>query len=201
MTVSRQRLPDGTASQNHLRPDLSGPSSTEDFTTLFHTHAAELHRYLSRWAPTAADDLVADVFVSAIRSRTAYDPAQATARVWLYGIATNLLHTHLRSLRREQTAHARLAVTHSTAGVDGHENRVLERIDAQARARQFAVALRDLEDRDRDVLLLTGWAGLDSTEVAAALEIPVGTVRSRLHRVRRQLRAACPQIELEEDRG
>ncbi len=183
-----------------LRPNLSGASSAESFTALFTRHSTELHRYLSRWAPTAADDLVADVFVSAIRARATYDPTRATARAWLYGIATNLLHTHLRSRRREHAAHERLAATGS-GSVDGHENRVLERVDARTRARQFAVAVEALEERDRDVLLLTSWAGLDSTEVAAALDIPVGTVRSRLHRVRRQLRAACPHIDLEDTRG
>jgi RNA polymerase sigma-70 factor (ECF subfamily) len=44
------------------------------------------------------------------------------------------------------------------------------------------------------VLLLTSWAGLDSTEVADALGIPVGTVRSRLHRVRKWLRANAPRV-------
>ena len=51
-----------------------------------------------------------------------------------------------------------------------------------------AIRIAGLNQDDRDVLLLTAWAGLDSTEVARALGIPVGTVRSRLHRVRRQLR-------------
>jgi RNA polymerase sigma-70 factor (ECF subfamily) len=45
------------------------------------------------------------------------------------------------------------------------------------------------------VLLLTSWAGLDSNEVAEALGIPVGTVRSRLHRVRRRLRSHASTTE------
>ena len=61
-------------------------------------------------------------------------------------------------------------------------------VDAQVRLGRLAVGIAGLTQDDRDVLLLTAWAGLDSTEVAQALGIPVGTVRSRLHRVRRQLR-------------
>ena len=79
---------------------------------------------------------------------------------------------------------------------DSHENRVVEQVDAQLRARQLAAAIAELDDADRDVLLLTSWAGLDSNEIAAALGIPAGTVRSRLHRVRRHLRQAAPQINL-----
>ncbi|MEU7532462.1 sigma factor-like helix-turn-helix DNA-binding protein, partial [Saccharothrix sp. NPDC042600] len=61
--------------------------------------------------------------------------------------------------------------------------------------RLLAGALAGLDPGDRDVLLLTSWAGLDSNEVAEALGIPVGTVRSRLHRVRRRLRAHAPETD------
>ena len=73
-----------------------------------------------------------------------------------------------------------------------------DRVEAQVKARQLTKALDGLAQRDRDVLLLTAWAGLDSTEVAQALDIPVGTVRSRLHRARHHLRAACPLVDVEE---
>ena len=59
---------------------------------------------------------------------------------------------------------------------------VADRVDADARVRALAAALAKLAGPDLDVLLLTSWAGLDSTEMAEALDIPVGTVRSRLHR-------------------
>ncbi|MDI5982838.1 RNA polymerase sigma factor, partial [Amycolatopsis magusensis] len=65
---------------------------------------------------------------------------------------------------------------------------VAGQVDAQTAARQLAGPLAALAPGDRDVLLLIAWAGLDTTEVAEALDIPAGTVRSRLHRVRRQLR-------------
>ncbi|WP_394619673.1 RNA polymerase sigma factor [Lentzea sp. JNUCC 0626] len=182
------------SSRDEVPPGLGEHQSGEDFTVLFTRHADELHRYLARWVPMAADDLVADVFVSAIHSRTRFDATRGTARAWLFGIATNLLHTHLRGRRREREAYARLTPGHES---DSHEGRVVDTVDAETKARQFAVAVQQLKQRDRDVLLLTSWAGLDTTEVAQALDIPVGTVRSRLHRVRQQLRAACPAVVLE----
>ncbi|MFD4639026.1 RNA polymerase sigma factor [Lentzea sp. NPDC058436] len=192
MTVINRSSRDGVPPPQ--RPAEAEASPGEDFTALFTRHADELHRYLARWVPMAADDLVADVFVSAIRSRARFDPSLGSARAWLFGIATNLLHTHLRGRRREREAYARLVQAGES---DSHEGRVVDSVDAEVKARQFAVAVRQLKQRDRDVLLLTSWAGLDTTEVAQALDIPVGTVRSRLHRVRQQLRTACPAIVLE----
>jgi RNA polymerase sigma-70 factor (ECF subfamily) len=54
----------------------------------------------------------------------------------------------------------------------------------------LAAALAGLKSRDRDVLLLFAWGQLSYEEIAAVLDVPVGTVRSRLNRARRQTRAA-----------
>ena len=67
----------------------------------------------------------------------------------------------------------------------------------RAEAEQAVRTLAELSEGDRDVLLLTSWAGLDSTEVADALGIPVGTVRSRLHRGRRMLQKALWRVAQE----
>jgi len=178
------------------RPDLRSTDTAAVFTRLFDEHAPALYRYLARrvGGPTA-DDLVAETFLIALRDRHRYDPQRAAVRSWLYGIATNLLRNHVRSEVRELRAVARAAAR--SGHEESHEARIAERVDAQVRVAQMAVALEKLAQRDRDVLLLTAWAGLDSTEVAAALDIPVGTVRSRLHRVRGWLRANAPAERLE----
>ena len=164
------------------------------FTVLFNDHAAELHRYLARRAGSVADDLVANTFVAALAGRGGYDATRAEPRAWLYGIATNILRRHWRQEQQELNASAieAAALPTSTAGP---ESVVPEQVAAAQRCRQLGVALSVLADGDRDVLLLTAWAGLDSNEVAAALDIPVGTVRSRLHRVRRQLKVVSANID------
>ena len=179
------------------RPDLAGLSGTEVsaiFGRLFDDHAAALRQYLARRiGPSTADDVVADTFLAALRGRHGYDPRRATVRAWLYGIAANLMRHHIRGEVRALRATARLA-QRSEYGED-HADRVSARLDAEHRVRQLAAALAELSPDDREVLLLTSWAGLTATEVGEALDIPAGTVRSRLHRVRQWLRSHAPSIE------
>ncbi|ONI88931.1 RNA polymerase subunit sigma-70 [Saccharothrix sp. ALI-22-I] len=181
------------ASDADDRPDLSGPHPSRIFGQLFDRHSRPLHRYLARRVGDLADDLVGETFLVAYQTRAGYDPDRGTARSWLYGIATNLLRRHVR--QEVRGLHAAARAGGSTAGHENHENRVADQVDASARARLLAGALVELEAGDREVLLLTSWAGLDSNEVAEALGIPVGTVRSRLHRVRRRLRAYASNTE------
>ena len=97
----------------------------------------------------------------------------------------NLLRRHRRSELRELRALARAGAP-GDPDADGDAER---RLDAQAAGPLLAEALAALEPRDRDALLLFAWSGLGYEEIADALEVPVGTVRSRLHRARRLVRA------------
>lgn len=165
----------------------------EAFAALYDRHAATLYRYLDRRVPSLdAEDLVSEVFATAFRLRGRYDPARPDALPWLYGIATNLLHRHRRS---ERTHYRLLART----GVDplepDHAEQVALRVTAGTQARAVAAALAGLTAKERDVLLLVAWAGLDHEGVSTALGIPPGTVRSRLNRARTRLRAALGDAE------
>lgn len=78
------------------------------FAVLFDRHAVTIHGYLSRRVgPHIADDLTAETFLVALKKRSGYDSAQANARPWFYGIATNLLHRHHRQETRQYRALAR----------------------------------------------------------------------------------------------
>jgi RNA polymerase sigma-70 factor (ECF subfamily) len=159
----------------------------EEFARIFDRHARVLHGYLRRRAGRPeADDLLAETFLVAFKSRDRYDPAVTDARPWLFGIATNLLRRTARSEARAYRALARTGLDRVAA----FDDQVAERVDAGATVRLLAGALGRLPRRDRDALLMYAWAELSYDEIARALEIPVGTVRSRLHRARRQLRAA-----------
>jgi RNA polymerase sigma-70 factor (ECF subfamily) len=160
----------------------------ERFAAIFDRHAPHIQRYLTRrLGRQVADDLVAETFLVAFGQRAGYDLCRPDARPWLYGIATNLARQHQRTEIREYRLRASVgpALDH-----DGHADRVAAQVTAAAMHRMLAAALAELSEGDRDVLLLIAWEDLSYDEVAEALAIPVGTVRSRLHRARRLVRAA-----------
>ncbi|WP_084963708.1 RNA polymerase sigma factor [Thermoactinospora rubra] len=161
----------------------------ESFAMLYDRYFGEIHRYVAgRLGTQIADDLAAETFLVAFRKRHTFDPAQGSVRPWLYGIATNLLAQHRREETRRLAAFQRTPA--AEAADDGHEDRVAARISAASAQGRLAAALRRLSDGDRDVLLLVALADLNYEEVAQTLGIPVGTVGSRLNRVRRKLRRA-----------
>ncbi|MFC8221415.1 RNA polymerase sigma factor [Streptomyces sp. NPDC057362] len=164
----------------------------EAFAVLFDRHADAVHRYVARrLGGEVADDLVAETFTTAFQQRHRYDPDRGAgddARPWLFGIATNLVGRHRRAEARRFKAMARVP-----ALADHDEplaDRAADRVVARAVRRELAAALAALPARHRDVLLLVAWGDLGYGEAAQALGIPVGTVRSRLHRARGKLREA-----------
>ncbi|MEV0895809.1 RNA polymerase sigma factor [Actinoplanes sp. NPDC049802] len=166
----------------------------EQFGPLFDRHAEAIHRYLARRIGAHADDLLAETFLIAFRRRESYQPLGLEVRAWLYGIATNVLHHHVRQEERRYRALARAAAeeprTHADDSVD-------DRVDATALRADLAAALAKLKARDRDALLLLAYAQLSYAEIAATLDIPVGTVRSRINRARKVTRAALGSLASE----
>jgi RNA polymerase sigma factor (sigma-70 family) len=169
---------------------ISGSRTAPDlFGELYDRHAREVHRYLARRVGSPqADDLVSEVFLAAFRLRARYDLTRTDARPWLYGIATNLLRRHHRGERAQYRVMARTGVD-PLGGLD-HAEDVVARICAESDARAVAAGMAGLTAKERDVLLLFAWAGLGYEEISDALDIPVGTVRSRLNRARTRLREA-----------
>ncbi|MFE5241871.1 MULTISPECIES: RNA polymerase sigma factor [unclassified Streptomyces] len=164
------------------------------FSVLFDRYADDIHRYVARRLGTeAADDLMAETFVIAFQQRRRYDVSRPQVRPWLYGIATHLVGGHRRAEARRLRALARAASTADTGGSGDGEpmaDRVAARVSAEGLRAELAGALAALPARYRDVLLVVAWGDLDYAEAAEALGVPVGTVRSRLHRARKKLRAA-----------
>ena len=131
--------------------------------------------------PTDAADVAADVFV--IAWRRIFDvPPGPEARLWLYGVARNVLSNHNRSARRSGRLVDRLR----------NELHVLPAASNPAPGDVIALrqALAELREDDRELLLLATWEGLSPSQIASVLQVPPGTVRSRLHRARQALRVA-----------
>jgi RNA polymerase sigma-70 factor (ECF subfamily) len=158
----------------------------EAFGGIFDRYAQTLLRYLvRRVGRTTAESLLGDVFRTAFEARSRFQPERASALPWLYGIASNLLLKHYRTEGRRLRATAKLAAeAREAAGAAGPA----ETAGARLVLERVAKAIEELPATERDVLLLFAWEDLGYQEIAQALNVPVGTVRSRLHRARERLR-------------
>ncbi|WP_243772946.1 RNA polymerase sigma factor [Actinomadura barringtoniae] len=170
-----------------VRASLDDP---EAFGELFRRHAPRLHAYIKRrLGPPLADDLVSEAFAVAFRRRATYD-GRAEFGAWLWGIASNLIAKHHRQETRMFRAFARTGVDPAE---DGLAEVASERAAAQALGPQLAKALASLNAQDRNAVLLLAWGELSYAEIAAALDLPLGTVKAKIHRARAKLRKALPE--------
>ena len=150
---------------------------------MFDRHFTSIHHYLARRAGReVADDLASQCFTVAFARRGSFDATSVDARPWLYGIATNLLRDHWRAQRRSAVTVVRLSSDRE--GVVQPDPAARDDSDPD-----LARALRSLDSTQLDVLLLYAWAELSYEEIATAVGVPVGTVRSRLARARARVRA------------
>lgn len=173
---------------------LRSRTEPECFAVLFERYFAGLHGYAARRLHGAGgDDVAAETFLVAFRQRAQFEPSRGSVRAWLYGIATNLIRMRQREEAQGYRTYAREAARRQVEPAP--EERATERVAAAAARTRIVAALADLSAPDRDALLLVVWGGLSHEETAAALGVPAGTVGSRLHRARRQLRAALGDID------
>lgn len=168
-----------------VRRSLTEP---EAFVGLFDRHHDRLCAFLrGRVDADLADDLAAQAFTDAFDRRASYDLSFPDAGPWLFGFALNLLRRHRRTEARRWRAYARSVATQPRA--QAGEEETIDRLAAGEAAARAARALAELPPHERDALLLLAWAELSYEEIARALGVPVGTVRSRLSRARAHLRA------------
>jgi RNA polymerase sigma factor (sigma-70 family) len=163
----------------------------ELFGVVFDRHFATIHRYLERRVGRdGADELAGEVFRIAFEQRRRFRPVHESALPWLYGLATNLLLKRWRGDARAARALARLQA--ASLNGDGELEAAEDRLSMAQTRTQLLEALAGLEPGDRDVVVLVAWEELTYEEVASALDIPLGTVRSRLNRARRAFRELFP---------
>jgi RNA polymerase sigma-70 factor (ECF subfamily) len=158
---------------------------SETFGLIYDRHAATLLRFLGRRAGAkVAEGLLGELFRIAFERRKTFDTSRASALPWLYGIGSNLLLKHRRGEARRLRANARMA-----AGLEAADRRAsAAALDARVLFPRVAGAIEALPDDEREVLLLFAWEELSYQSVAEALDVPIGTVRSRLNRARTRLR-------------
>jgi RNA polymerase sigma factor (sigma-70 family) len=163
-----------------IRASLDDPAR---FEAIFDRHYDRIRRYAQRrLGRETGEDVAAQTFVIAFASRAAFDPSYGSAAPWLIGIATNLARRHTRSERIHWRALQRAPREVPVGEMDP------DMLDAQRVRGAIAAALQTLTDSDRETFLLHVLGELSYQEVAQTLGVPLGTVRSRIHRARGRLR-------------
>lgn len=168
---------------------------------LFDRYADDVHAFAFRrtasWA--AAEDVVQATFLTTWRrfQRDPPGPLQgATARGWLLVVAGNECKSLFRAAKRLRALADRLP--EPSAGAD-HAAEVARRLDDERRMSATRRALARLPRHERETLELVVWSGLTMAETAAALGVPEGTVKARLHRARRRLPDLLSRVTLAEE--
>lgn len=158
----------------------------ESFSAIFERHVRPVGGYIRRRVGAdAVDDALSETFLVAFRRRSSYDPRFESALPWLLGIATRVVKSH-RAAEARQWRSFEASAGAAQADAPAHDASDA-RLDAGAALRALAPRIAALSAKDRDTLLLHAWADLTYEQIAVALGVPVGTVRSRLNRVRRKL--------------
>lgn len=149
-----------------------------EFQAAFEQHKDAVYRFAWRMSGSAAaaEDITQDVFVGLLRHRDRFDPARGTLRAFLLGIARNLALKHWRAEHRYEPLDDEAVVMESLDFERGEVGEVVGR------------AVRALGPLQREVVILVEYEGLTLAEVARAVDTDVGTIKSRLHRARENLR-------------
>ena len=159
------------------------------FGVLFERHSRAVYNFAFRWTGdwSAAEDTASEVFLVAWRRRhdVVFTSESGSVLPWLLGVATNHLRTRRRGLRRADAATARLDANEAQPDFS---DEILGRLADEMQMAEVHALVDRLPEHERDVLALCAWSGLDYAEAAIALDVPVGTVRSRLSRARAHLR-------------
>lgn len=163
---------------------LSSRTAPERFGAIFDRHAEPVLRFLvRRIGGDDAGTVLGEVFRIAFERRDAYEADRTSALPWLYGIAAHQLLNHRRSQARRLRACADLALRSQQCVGDGG-------LEAIVVLPKLIEAIESLPEAERSSLLLSAVDELSYEDIALALEVPIGTVRSRINRARRRLRDA-----------
>lgn len=168
------------------------------FGEIFSRHHDAVYRFASRRVGSRdAADVSADIFLTAMRARHRYHLDRPNCLPWLYGIGVNVIGDHMRRVKRRRRSY----LSQDPGTDDDFTTPVLERVDAESASSILNRALARLGKVDRETLLLFAIDRLSYAEIAQALDVPIGTVGSRILRARRKIIEQIPNLEQITGRG
>lgn len=163
---------------------LQSPDSvaTVAVRSWFDLHAHELARYLARrLGPDQVEDALSDIFERALTSHSRFATRDVGPRPWLYGIAVRVIQEQRRAQHKRLQLLQRVAATGEFSSTDALPS------DTTAVDPELMRRVRSLPKHQRETLLLMAWGELSYEECAVALDVSIGTVRSRISRARKAL--------------
>lgn len=178
------------ASDTALVKQLATEPSGDGLRTLYRRYSGELYGFACNALgdPGLAEEVVQDAFTNVWRHAHRFDPERASFRTWLYELTRN----RIIDMRRRAAARPRLSEP-----TEGEELAELDESLEQAALRwQLGAALARLSAEHREVIRLAHFEALTMREVAEAIGLPLGTVKSRTYYALRHLRLVLDEMEL-----
>jgi len=168
----------------------------EAMAELFGRYADPVYNFCFRRVASwnLAEDVMSQAFLEVWRVRERAVAYDGSLMPWLYTVTENVCRNATRGARRQNALAGRLQLVR-LEDVEDHAEGVARRLDEERRMSELLVAVDRLGRKDRQILMLIAWDGLSYLQVAQALDIPVGTVRSRLSRARKRVAALIGEGE------
>jgi RNA polymerase sigma-70 factor, ECF subfamily len=199
-TASDSLLPAGEepGPAHRTAPPTSGVQGNLSWESLYQRHADFVWRNLKRMGVHRHDamDTMHDVFLIVHQRLHTFDAAKGTERSWLFGIAANVARARLRKRRplliedAEQVIPSESRRHHGTPGAFGATAAITDSLEIKRLREGIESAVASLDLEHRAVFVMFEVEGLGCVAISDELGVPVGTIYSRLHNARRQLRAA-----------
>jgi RNA polymerase sigma-70 factor, ECF subfamily len=191
-TIAAQETPRGMSDSDQIimeRMRDGDQSAVADLVRRFQHELLGFFYHLS-WDQLVAEELVQDVFVNVYRSRERYQPT-AKVRTYLYRIAHNLWIDHIRRQKNHMSIDAEIGERSLKLAdilrAPGDDHAQIDNRDQLIRSR-LQEALDGLPEGQREVFVLANNHGMKYQDIAQVLNIPEGTVKSRMHNAVRALR-------------
>ena len=171
-------------SDAELHRDALG-GSREAMATLYRRHGSLVYRFTLRMSGDAsiAEEVTQEVFLALLRQLARFDPQRASLATWLCGIARRQLWKHLGRLGEVSTADAEDGSAEIESSADSPATWLIRREAVDL----VRLGVEELPPQFKEVIVLCEFEEMSYEQVAVILEIPVGTVRSRLHRAKARL--------------
>ena len=171
-----------------------GSGDVAAFQTLYSRHRGPLFRHLSRQLrdTALAEELFQDVWQRVITARERYRP-DAKFGTWLYQIAHNRVTDHWRAKQHRPDAPGDADELAARVPDPETPDRQLSAFEER---RRLQLALEELPDDQREVVLLRHFTELAYDEIAASIGVPVKTVKSRLYSARQRLAVLLAEKDL-----